>query len=76
MDNKSAISADMNRRYTPRAKHINFRAFFVRCQVEIGDLKLQHVPFENHLAEYPNEAPPNPCVTHLREICGVIQSSR
>ncbi|GMF19536.1 unnamed protein product [Phytophthora fragariaefolia] len=44
LDNKSAIAMATNHSYTPRAKHIDLRAHFVRDDIEAGRIKLKHVP--------------------------------
>ncbi|POM81571.1 Hypothetical protein PHPALM_436 [Phytophthora palmivora] len=56
LDNKSAISIATNQGYTPRAKHIDLHAHFVRDHVEQGNIKLHHVPSAEQLADYLTKA--------------------
>ncbi|KAJ0389486.1 hypothetical protein ATCC90586_012101 [Pythium insidiosum] len=73
LDNKSAISIATNQGYTPRAKHIDLRAHFVRDHVEQGDIALKHVPTEQQLADFLTKPVPTPRLVALREACGVLE---
>ena len=75
MDNKSAISMATNLGYTPRAKHIDLRAHFVRDHVESGNISLEYVPSEDQLADFLTKAIPTPRFTQLRELSNVVSSS-
>ncbi|KAL8013243.1 putative reverse transcriptase, RNA-dependent DNA polymerase [Plasmopara halstedii] len=76
LDNKSAISIATNQGYTPRANHIDLRAHFVRDQVEAGNIKLEHVPSAEQLADYLTKPVPTPQLVKLREVEGECRSSR
>lgn len=73
MDNKSAISIATNQGYTPRAKHIDLRAHFVRDHVEQGNIKLEYVPSGDQLADFLTKAVPTPRLIQLRELSGVVE---
>ncbi|GMF35189.1 unnamed protein product [Phytophthora lilii] len=75
LDNKSAISIATNHGYTPRAKHIDLRAHFVRDHVEAGNIKLEHVPSSEQLADYLTKAIPTPQLVKLREASGITSST-
>ncbi|GMF37522.1 unnamed protein product [Phytophthora lilii] len=75
LDNKSAISIATNHGYTPRAKHIDLRAHFVRDHVEAGNIKLEHVPSSEQLADYLTKAIPTPQLVKLREASVVLRLS-
>ncbi|GMF14669.1 unnamed protein product [Phytophthora lilii] len=71
LDNKSAISIASNHGYTPRAKHIDLRAHFVRDHVEAKTIVLQHVTSEDQLADYLTKPIPTPQLVKLREASGI-----
>ena len=52
MDNKSAISIATNQGYTPRAKHIDLKVYFVRDHIKQSEIQLKHVPSAMQLADY------------------------
>ncbi|GMF22168.1 unnamed protein product [Phytophthora lilii] len=60
---------------TPRAKHIDLRAHFVRDHVEAGNIKLEHVPSSEQLADYLTKAIPTPQLVKLREASGITSST-
>ncbi|CEG49936.1 cysteine-rich rlk (receptor-like protein kinase) 8 [Plasmopara halstedii] len=60
LDNKSAISMATNLGHTPRTKHIDLRAQFVRDDVELGGIQLAPVPTEDQLADFLTKAIPTP----------------
>ncbi|KAE9090712.1 Copia protein [Phytophthora fragariae] len=72
LDNKSAIAMATNQGYTPRAKHIDLRAHFVRDHVEAGRIKLKHVPTEEQLADFLTKALPTPRLMQLCNASGVV----
>lgn len=74
MDNKSAISMATNQGYTPRAKHIDLRAHFVRDYVQNKDIKLEYVPSEKQLADFLTKAIPTPRLAQLCFACGLRES--
>lgn len=59
MDNKSAIAMAMNQGYTPRAKHIDLRAHFVRDHITAGRIKLEYIPTEYQLADFLTKSVPS-----------------
>lgn len=75
LDNKSAISIATNHGYTPRAKHIDLRAHFVRDHVAKGRIKLKRVALEDQLADYLTKALPTPQFTHLRGLSAIIEAA-
>lgn len=72
MDNQSAISMATNHGYTPRAKHIDLRAHYVRDHVEKGTVKVEYVPSESQLADMLTKAIPTPRFVELRDACGLV----
>ncbi|GMG17953.1 unnamed protein product [Phytophthora fragariaefolia] len=70
--NKSAIAMATNHGYTPRAKHIDLRAHFVRDHVEVGRIKLKHVPTKDQLADFLTKAMPTPRLMQLCDASGVV----
>ena len=46
-DNKACISFSKDSGEHKRTKHIDYRQFFVRDQVNVGELSLKHVKYEN-----------------------------
>jgi hypothetical protein len=73
MDNQSAISIAVNHGYTPRAKHIDLRAHFVRDHVEQGNVKLVYIPSQKQLADYLTKAVPTPHFVELRDQSGLSE---
>ncbi|GMF22946.1 unnamed protein product [Phytophthora lilii] len=71
LDNKSAIRIASNHGYTPRAKHIDLRAHFVRDHVEAKTIFLQHVASDDQLADYLTKPIPTPQLVKLREASGI-----
>ncbi|KAI9920478.1 hypothetical protein PsorP6_015587 [Peronosclerospora sorghi] len=71
MDNKSSISMATNHGYTPRVKHIDLRAHFVRDYVEKGYIELQYVPSEDQLVDFLTKALQTPRLVQLRASCGM-----
>ena len=51
IDNTSALHVAGNRTYSPRAKHIALRYFFVQELVEEGKVSIHYVKSENQLAD-------------------------
>ncbi|KAL3665196.1 hypothetical protein V7S43_019066 [Phytophthora oleae] len=74
-DNKSAISIAVNHGYTPRAKHIDLRAHFVRDHVELRNIKLEYVAFEHQLADFLTKAMPTPRLLKLRASSGLVEDA-
>ncbi|GMF37440.1 unnamed protein product [Phytophthora fragariaefolia] len=72
MDNKSAIGMATNQGYTPRAKHIDLRAHFVRDHIEAGRIKLEYVPTEHQLADFLTKAVPTPRLVQLCKASGIF----
>ncbi|POM66901.1 Retrovirus-related pol Polyprotein [Phytophthora palmivora] len=70
LDNESAIAMAANQGYTPRAKHIDLRAYFARDHVEAGRIKLKHVPTEEKLADFLTKALPR--MLQLCNASGVV----
>ena len=50
-DNKACISFSKDPGEHKRTKHIDYRHFFVRDQVNDGEVQLDHVPSEHQLAD-------------------------
>ena len=57
IDNKSALHVAGNRTYSPRAKHIALRYFFVQEMVEEGKVSVHYVKSEDQLANLGHQAP-------------------
>ncbi|KAE8887498.1 hypothetical protein PF003_g28407 [Phytophthora fragariae] len=74
VDNKSAISIATNHGYTPRAKHIDLRAHFVRDHVAKETINVIHVPSAKQLADYLTKLLPTPQFTALLQLSGVVSS--
>lgn len=71
-DNKSAISlAEKEMGYSPRSKHIDIRHHFVREQVELKSIRLQHVASEQQAADVLTKAVPGPKLLEARRYLGV-----
>ena len=51
IDNTSALHVAGNRTYSPRAKHIELRYFFVQELVEEGKASIRYVKSEDQLAD-------------------------
>ena len=75
MANKSAISMATNLGYTPRAKHVDLQAHFVRDHVESGNISLTYKPSEDQLADFLTRAIPTPRFTQLRELSNILPYS-
>lgn len=71
MDNQSAIQITTNHGYTPRAKHVDLRAHFVRDHVESGTIELKYVASESQLADFLTYAIPTPRFAELRNASGI-----
>ncbi|GMF27787.1 unnamed protein product [Phytophthora fragariaefolia] len=72
MDNKSAIGMATNQGYTPRAKHLDLGAHFVRDHIEAGRIKLEYVPTEHQLADFLTKAVPTPRLVQLCKASGIF----
>ncbi|TYZ57133.1 hypothetical protein PybrP1_002567 [[Pythium] brassicae (nom. inval.)] len=71
MDNQSAIQIATNRSYTPRAKHIDLRAHFVRDHVESATIELKYVPSKSQLSDLLTKVLPTPRFAELRNSSGI-----
>ncbi|KAJ0392180.1 hypothetical protein P43SY_011887 [Pythium insidiosum] len=71
LDSKSAMSIATNHGYTPRAKHIDLRAHFVRDHVADATIALEYVPSELQIADGLTKPVPTPRFVNLRRLCGV-----
>ena len=69
-DNHGALKLAENPVFHKRSKHIDIRYHFVREVLKAGELKLNHVPTENMLADLMTKALPRPkhltCVNGLK----------
>ncbi|GMF37515.1 unnamed protein product [Phytophthora fragariaefolia] len=72
MDNKSTIGMATNQGCTPRAKHIDLRAHFVRDHIEAGRIQLEYVPTEHQLADFLTKAVPTPRLVQLCKASGIF----
>lgn len=73
-DNKSSIClAEKEMGYSARTKHIDIRHHFVREQVELKSINLEHVASNLQAADILTKALPGPKLNEDRKILGVIQ---
>lgn len=72
-DNKSAISlAEKEIGYSARTKHIDIRHHFIREQLELKSMKLEHVPSNFQAADILTKALPGSKLIEDRKQLGVI----
>lgn len=71
-DNKSAIAlAEKEMGYSARSKHIDIRHHFVREQVELKSIQLQHVPSNLQTADVLTKPVPGPKLLEARRSLGI-----
>lgn len=73
VDNASAIKLVKNPTFHKRSKHIDVRAHFVRERVQNGELKIEHIPSEEQVADILTKPIPRIQFQRLREKLGMIE---
>lgn len=73
VDNASAIKLAKNPTFHKRSKHIDVRAHFVRERVQNGELKIEHIPSKEQVADILTKPIPRVQFQRLREKLGMIE---
>lgn len=72
VDNASVIKLAKNSSFYKRSKHIDVRTHFVRERIQNGELKIEHVPSENQVADILTKPIPRVQFQRLRDKLGMI----
>jgi hypothetical protein len=72
-DNQSAIALAKERRFSNRTKHIDIRHFFIREQLDAGNVALEYCPTADMLADIFTKALGRTSFERLRPLLGVVR---
>lgn len=72
VDNASAMKLAKNSNFYKRSKHIDVHTHFVREQIQNGELRIEHVPSENQVADILTKLIPRVQFQRLRDKLGMI----
>jgi hypothetical protein len=72
-DNQSAIALAKERRFSNRTKHIDIRHFFIREQLDAGNVALEYCPTADMLADIFTKALARTAFERLRPMLGVVR---
>lgn len=71
-DNKGCIDLAKNSKFSPRTKHIKIRHFFIKHHIQLGEVKIVHVPAAQQFADQLTKAVPADALRRFTRFVGLI----